>query len=370
MLPGFARMAQITRAEQSGLVSPFPNFPHYFPLSYLSDLFWDNVNAVNPLAPIIRVTDQYMQEVPFQVIDFNSTTKTGALWFKGGVDQDAKAWYIHWETTTEPAYDYDDTFGSVNVWTAFRDAVLLNENPADVFFVNSKIGIASGTYAGTPTGNHIAGPLEMKANHFKDSADNSVIFSAPTFDNLVSAVTFVFCFRPTKVTGGIKHLFGNWRSGFTGQQPWRVVLAAGPSLGLELGESGLGWYNLTLSGEMDDVALNTWYQAAILYPTNLGTVELDINGVARLMEEGQSLTPADSNSATRTVGGLGSAGSDCGLSAILVYNGSLVKSQRDLFYDNWMNPETFWSVNMLTGALVCVESQIDEVECVNTKIPS
>ncbi len=359
MLPGFNRMARITRKELPDL--PAFSLPHYFPLSMLGDDFWDNVNADNPLAPIIRVTDSFMNEVPVHVVGFNAGTKTGALWFRATVQETPQAYFIHWETETEEAYSENDPYGSKAVWSSFLNVHLLNEDPANVIFFNSVNG-ETGVYSGSPTGNYVAGPLEYKANEFKDSANNLVSFAANTYNKFTTPVTFLFWFNMDKLTGD-RHLFGNWRHNFVGQQPYRVLFRDG-ELGVELGQSGLGWWNAAPV----DVVVDTWYMAAIKYNAGPGGVEIDLDGVAQVLGDDEGLWPADSNSAARTIGGVSTNGSDARLSTILMFNGALSKIQRDVFFDNWTAPVTFWTLNNLEGPPICLHSEIDTEVCLVSQL--
>lgn len=352
-------MIRITRKDLPDL--PAFSFPHYFPLSFLGDDFWDNVNADNPLAPIIRVTDSFMNEFPVHVVGFDADTKTGALWFKDTAQEASGHYFIQWDTETEEAYSENDPYGSKAVWSSFLDVHLLNEDPANVYFFNSVNG-AVGTYAGSPTGNYVAGPLEYKANEFKDTANNLVSFSANAFNKFTSPVTFLFWFNMDKLTG-IRHLFGNWRHNFVGQQPYRVTFSDG-SLGVEVGQSGLGWF----CGAAVDILTDTWHVGAIKYAEGVGEVEIDLDGAAQIVDNNEGLYPTDTDSAARTIGGVSTNGSDARLSTILVFNGDLSKIQRDVFHANWSDPSTFWTVTPLEGPTLCINSEIDSTVCLRSQL--
>lgn len=380
MLPGFDRMAQITRTAQPGLVSTFADFPHYFPLSFLPDSFWDYVDP----GPIIRVTDQYMQEVPFQVVDFDAEAKTGALWFKGGVNASAKSWYVHWSTETEAAYESTDPFGSLNVWTGFRDVLHLNELPNDTdpaFARNSANGAIGNLNANPLNSTPIDSAIEQNALYFTDQdADNTREFSDPTFDKWTTPVTFLFLVKfladDVDLAGGRNAvIINNYTKNLQGFRAFTFSFVfepvpTGSYIFFEFGDSGLSPYgNSTAESELDDIVADAWYLVAVKFSAGADGVQIDVNKISRAMTEGEDVGvyPVDADSTVRTVGLSGNA-IKTALSALMIYNGGLEKEHRDLFFDNWINPDEFWDVDMLVGPLVCVESQIDEEECLNSQI--
>lgn len=379
MLPGFARMAQMTRTAIPDL-DTLAGYPHYFPLSMLSTVFWDNVNVDDDGNLIIRVTDQYMQEVPFHVVTFDQDAKTGALWFKGDVTENAKSWYIHFDTETGEAYAPGDTYGSDNVWAELRDAILLNENPETDTFKNHATGEV-GNYEGNPTGKSVPSLLEQQAVQFLNDDSDSVFFPGPdTFAKFTGPVTFIFMVGAVDLSKvDFEFLFGNFTPGAITPpvwKPWRVgfwLPETPPYEGVHLAvmidneDAIFPTVDLIYDEQHSDFFETEWSIFSITFNNVADGVQADWNGEAYSMPPDAAVFPTLPNG-DRRVGGDGQNSISAKLSTVLVFNGAMTRAQRNVFNLNWRTPADFWTVNMLQDPTVCVESQIDEEECLNSVI--
>lgn len=106
----------------AALDSDLTDFPVYLDLSTLGDDFF---NRVASDGRDIRVTvGDGVTEVPIELVNINTGSKTGQLYFKADLsDSQINDFYIYFDNSDAIAYDRDDTYGMENVWTNGFQAV-------------------------------------------------------------------------------------------------------------------------------------------------------------------------------------------------------------------------------------------------------
>lgn len=129
-------------ANQSGI-------PLLVDLSALGSLFWHGLHS--SAGADIRVTNNDgVSELPFEIVNINTTTKTGELWFKADRINYLydTGFYIYYGSPTASAYSASAAYGSQSVWTVPAAALVvhLQSNTHD----SSSFTRPSITY-GTPT---------------------------------------------------------------------------------------------------------------------------------------------------------------------------------------------------------------------------
>jgi hypothetical protein len=115
--------------QKTKVTAVLTDFPVLFNLAHMDSNFWANVKTDGS---DIRFTDAYgTVEVPFELINFNKTNKTGEVWFKAPklTNEYDNFFYIYYGNAGASAYAATDTYGSRNVWDAnFKAVYHLDEN--------------------------------------------------------------------------------------------------------------------------------------------------------------------------------------------------------------------------------------------------
>lgn len=371
-LTGFNKVARIVRSA-SPVHDNIVGFPHYFPLSFMPADFWPAVMA----NPAIRVTNAGGKQLPIHVIDLDPVYEKGSLWFRAGKNSGPRVFYVHYESD-DAEVQLTGPYGTQAVWSSFADVVHFNEGSSDLGesyaanSVNGNLGLINGTPFNMW---NIDSLLEQRANRFINAfGSNNVEFGAGTFDTFTSPRTWLFLLKVHDGVQTKKTLFQNANDDLEEMSPFKMNFRWGPNpgttyVGLDIGQGdGVGAY--TGEGAMDDLVSDEWYVFAIRYTLGAGGVQVDVNKVARVMEAGQDVGvwPTHQNAAIRTVGG--SFPSDLHnvtVSALLAYDGDLAKAQRDVFFDNWMTPAEFWTVEEVEVVEdkknICLSSHIEKDAC-------
>lgn len=108
--------------------STLSSFTLYIDLSLLSNIFW---NYVKSDGGDIRVTTSSGTEVPFELVGFNYSLKTGGLWTKVDLTTSPNLFYIFFGNATASGYAPTDPYGSQNVWSNYSDTYHLITNSND-----------------------------------------------------------------------------------------------------------------------------------------------------------------------------------------------------------------------------------------------
>lgn len=372
MISGFTDRIRIDRLEIADHPD-IPDYPHYFPLSLLPDRFWDSM-AVNP---VIRVSDGAWNEFPYHLAQIDIPGKTGALFFRDDKAQTLKAYFIHFGSESPVANYSSGPLAPGQVWSGFRDAILLNEDPATDTIVNWA-NADEGTWTGTPAGKTVTtSPLEMTAIRFDPDDEDVLEFGTPTFQKFTDDVTILFMFKfGTLSRDEWEFFFGNYSATSDlppiGSQPWRVALhvpenSLNIAVELDSGNSLVESSDITYDENHSQQFENDWILAAIGYGIGPGQVEIDINMEALPMIADEGFVPTDLNG-SRYVGGNPAATTDTALAMILVMDGKLDKDQRDVFYRNLFQASSFWEVVPDQLSDVCFRSPMEKNVCFSSHI--
>lgn len=176
--PAWQYRQRITIAKEA-ITEDLTDFPIYVDLSHLGSQFWAGVDATGK---DIRITDQYgQQELPFEIVSIDTSTKTGELWFKAGfVDAlyDTE-FYIYYGNAAAALYAATDPYGRNAVWSAYKAVYHLNEN-ANTTAGGYKNAVGSNDATGTSMSNAaVTGKVGKQAADF-DGVDD-VISTATNF---------------------------------------------------------------------------------------------------------------------------------------------------------------------------------------------
>jgi len=108
------------------------NFPLYVDLSTLGNDFWSDVSSDGR---DIRITSGDGQtELPYDLVQINTTAKTGELHFLADSVDSATTTYffIYFNNPSATAYDSTDTYGSEAVWSEYEAVYHFNDDPTAV----------------------------------------------------------------------------------------------------------------------------------------------------------------------------------------------------------------------------------------------
>jgi hypothetical protein len=198
-------------------------FPVYVNLGHLPSEFH---STVDPAGADIRMTENDgMTQVPFEIVELNTGTENGELWFKATnlsatTDTDFYLWYGN---PTAQAYDRDDEFGSENVWTeGYIGVYHLNEDPTGTSNDSTKNklhGSAVGTLLSTDL---VSDGYLGKAVNFRGSSRYINIGNSQLLDitnNLTISTWLQGDIANTGYTGVV--------SKYAGGQGWDLILNIG-----------------------------------------------------------------------------------------------------------------------------------------------
>jgi len=104
------------------------NYPVYVNLSHLGTAFW---NGVQSDGRDIRVTTDGGVELPIDLVEINTTTKTGELYFLASAISNTAntVFYIHFNNPAAAAYGATNQYGRQAVWANYEAVYHFNENP-------------------------------------------------------------------------------------------------------------------------------------------------------------------------------------------------------------------------------------------------
>lgn len=375
MFLDFQKKIRIDRKTAAAPHVTVVGFPHYFPLSFLPQDFWDDM-ALNPA---FRVTDGKWNELPIQVIDLDVENQTGSLWIKHDKAATKQAFWIHWDSETVTTFD---SASALAVWTSFRDVIHLNEGvtdgPEPSLALNSARNETGEILSNSLNFQAIDSALEQKAFYFTNElGDNVIQFTGgDTLDKWSSPVTFIFLMKFIGEDHGLgTHLLVNYNKFLNTFKAFDITTGwadgYGAWIGFTLGNDNLPLIEIyTADNVMEDVVPEVWNLFAIKFEAGADGVEVDVNSIARAMAPGSAVPvyPPDNDWTDRFVGLHGNQFLNTSLSAVMIYEGGLEKAQRDQFYVNWITPGQFWDVVGSSSKKVCLKSPMQKKLCFSSHI--
>jgi len=189
------------------------------PLSALGADFWDATNGVNQTdGRDIRVTTSDGEtEVPVEIVGFDATADTGAIYFKTALSTSSDTvLYIYYHNTSATMPAITDTYGAENVWTDFVMVQHLDQAGTDTQ-IDSGAGDNDATMNGSmTTGDNVDGPTSDWPGLDFDGIDDCLSIASGTgFDT--DTITISMWLKKTADTssyimgGGTDFTIGNTR---------------------------------------------------------------------------------------------------------------------------------------------------------------
>lgn len=336
----------ITRLATPGELD---DYPHYLPLSLLPDDFWDTTDGV------LRVTDSNGNEIPHSLVFIDIPNKKGVLFFKHRKLETSKKIQIRYSAGLSQHSPYS-TFGSTNVWTSFDD-VILHEVHDGLMMKNHKNDYRAGLpYLYTQSLPGIQGLFEMNSVEFGEGIFFGGIKQVNwrnEFLEFSTPKTFLFAFKCTQAPGSSgANLFSNYYSAIEGLYSFDITKTGSEYfLTFNVGTNGPNTTYKTNVGEFTDFAIDTWFFVAVRLQSGANGIEVDINGTSRALNYTTGIYPdqgpleTEAHTPRTGIAHLTDATQLYGtISAIWIYDGALTKAQRDIFYLNWTDPGSFWTL--------------------------
>lgn len=305
LVPGFAQgawlpgwEARLTVTSNSGLTDADPGYGRV-PLSALGADFWDGSTGVNQTdGRDIRVTTSDGEtKVPVEIVGFDATADTGAIFFKTALSTSVDTvLYIYYHNTSATMPAITDTYGAENVWTNFVMVQHLNE-AGTATQLDSGANDNDGAMAGTmTTGDNVDGPTaDWPALEYDGTDDVHTITAATGFDT--AAMTFSGWFKKGVSAAG--YLMGGGTDFTVGNRRFRI-------LDVNYGGAFRGMLYYTWSGgeatwRHDETAefpaAATWFHLALTYDASSTANDpiLYLDGVATTAL-GESASPSGARS--------------------------------------------------------------------------
>ena len=170
--PNFKYRHRLT-IPQASITGSISSMPVLINMADLPASFWQ---AVDTTGKDIRITDQYgVQELPYEIVAMDTSTRTGQLWFKAYNLSNAfdSGFYIYFGNSSAAAYAATDPYGRNNVWSDYASVYHLEEaaNTTAGGYANA-VGGTNGTGA-SMSNSAVAGKIGSKAASF-DGVDDAV----------------------------------------------------------------------------------------------------------------------------------------------------------------------------------------------------
>ena len=164
--------------DSSNVDDDLTDFPVFVDLADLPNSFFNNVQNDGD---DIRITeDDGLTELPFELVEINTGTKSGELYFKPDLISSTtdSSFFIYYDNSGASGYSAGHTYGSDNVWDSNYQAVYhFSDTPTGSFgdITNSadSSGSNDATFGGTITGGTVAAGVAGSGYDFNNS-NNSI----------------------------------------------------------------------------------------------------------------------------------------------------------------------------------------------------
>jgi hypothetical protein len=248
------------------------DFPVYFDLSILPDIFWENVNVDGS---DIRITNWDMNtEVPIEVVAIDTVAKTGELWFKGDVSSTVDTnFYIYYGNPSAVAYSATDTYGSQNVWGANACLIQHFENAVTDSSVRGKNGTVSGA-------TQVQGKLSGKGYSLNGTSDYVSVANGatPILAQNSSCANGIWVYIDTQVSSDYKRVaikpYGSILGNRAGSIAWN---ASQSRFDFYMNNAG-GTISAQPIGAIGSAPVGAWYRVWGTYDAATGATKLYVNG--------------------------------------------------------------------------------------------
>lgn len=220
--PGDYTKYQEIQLNPNQITADLTNFPVYVDMSDLDVAGTDVWDTVRSDCGDIRITqDDGTTQVPVEVVNCNTSTKTGELHFLAPVaSSSATSTYRIWYNGTDAAVASTTTYGSQAVWPGYAAVWHFSETGGGV--IDSSGNIASSSVTGTPTynaGGGMGSVVDLDAGDYFSLPGTGVgvigqsNYTITSYGNTTAAATNAHNLYSSVASGGFSNGFMYYQPG-------------------------------------------------------------------------------------------------------------------------------------------------------------